>query len=186
MAKRGTTNTSVDENRMNHGVINGFMGSWNSGLAYLIIDGQPVPCDNGATVRSLEACFGRVIAPGHVVNQETIVGKEIHYSVGLWGVLESFSPIDSDEGSQKRVVSRRGSMTWAEAQLGGCITEALFAQKKLNGDTTIHGPDDHDAPQAIVSQGRRAEGLLRREGSIEYIRGAYERTGMEYVEEGSG
>ena len=76
-------------------------------------------------------------------------------------------------------------MSWAEAQLGGCITEGLFAQRKLNGDATIHGPGDHDVLQAIVSQGQRAEGLLRREGSIAYIRAAYKRAGMQYVEEGS-
>ena len=99
MARRGSPSESADKNGVSHGVIDGFSGSWGSGLAYLIIDGQPVPCDNAATVRALEACFGDVIAPGHLVNQESIVGKEICYSVSPWGVLEAFSSIDSDKGS---------------------------------------------------------------------------------------
>ena len=99
MTRRGTTGIPEDKNGMSHGVIDGFSGSWGSGLAHLIIDGQPVPCDNGATVRALEACFGRVIVPGHAVSQESIVGKEICYSVSPWGVLEAFSSIDSDKGS---------------------------------------------------------------------------------------
>ena len=49
---------------MDRGTIDGFSGSWDSGLGYLVIDGQPVPCDNAATVRALEACFGGVITPG--------------------------------------------------------------------------------------------------------------------------
>jgi hypothetical protein len=76
---------------MYRGTIDGFMGSWGSGLAHLIIDGHPVPCDNAATVRALEACFGDVIEPGHTVSQESIVGREIRYSVSHWGVLEAFS-----------------------------------------------------------------------------------------------
>jgi hypothetical protein len=109
MARRGSPNTSVEKNSISHGVIDGFSGSWGSGLAYLIIDGQPVPCDNGATVRALESCFGNVTAPGHLVNQEGIVGREICYSVSPWGVLESFSPVDSDEGSPKEL-SQAGQM----------------------------------------------------------------------------
>jgi len=94
MTRKGTTRISVDKNGMNHGVIDGFSGSWGSGLGYLIIDGVPIPCENGPTVRALEACFGGVIAPGHTVAQETIVGKEIRYSVSPWGTLEAFSPVE--------------------------------------------------------------------------------------------
>ena len=96
MARRGLPGESVDKNSLKHGVIDGFIGTWGSGLGYLVIDGCPVPCDNTATVRALEACFGRVVAPGHLVDQESIVGREIWYQVGLWGVLEAFSPVDDN------------------------------------------------------------------------------------------
>ena len=81
---------------MYRGTIDGFSGSWGSGLGFLIIDSQIVPCDNAATVRALDACFGDVIAPGNTVSQESIVGREIRYSVGLWGVLEAFSPVEKE------------------------------------------------------------------------------------------
>jgi len=93
-----TSRQSEEGNGMRHGVIVGFSGSWGSGLGFLIIDGQPVPCENAATVRALEACFGRVIAPGHLVYQESIVGQEIQYQIGPWGVLEAFSPVDDSHG----------------------------------------------------------------------------------------
>jgi hypothetical protein len=102
MTRRGTTGTPEDKNGMSHGVIDGFMGSWGSGLGYLIIDGQPVPCDNAATVRALDACFGGVMAPGHLVSQESIVGREIWYSVGPCGVLESFGPVDDDSPADEK------------------------------------------------------------------------------------
>jgi hypothetical protein len=91
-------------NSMKHGVIDGFMGSWGSGLAHLIIDGQPVPCDNAATVRALDACFGGVIAPGHTVSQDSIVGREIRYSVSPWGVLETFSQVDDNSPEDEKEV----------------------------------------------------------------------------------
>ena len=81
---------------MDRGTIDGFSGSWSSGLGYLVIDGQPVPCDNAATVRALDACFGGVITPGNTVSQESIVGREIRYSVSPWGVLETFSQVDDN------------------------------------------------------------------------------------------
>jgi hypothetical protein len=81
---------------MDRGTIDGFSGSWGSGLGLLIIDGQPVPCDNAATVRALEACFGGFVAPGHTVRQDSIVGREIRYSVSPWGVLETFSQVDDN------------------------------------------------------------------------------------------
>ena len=87
---------------MYRGTIDGFSGSWGSGLGYLIIDGHPVPCDNAATVRALEACFGDVIEPGHTVSQESIVGREIWYQVGLWGVLEAFSPVDDNSPEDEK------------------------------------------------------------------------------------
>ena len=87
---------------MDRGTIDGFMGSWGSGLAHLIIDGQPVPCDNAATVMALEACFGGVITPGNTVSQESIVGREIRYSVSPWGVLETFSQVDDNSPEDEK------------------------------------------------------------------------------------
>ena len=102
MARRGSPSTSADKNSMNHGTIDGFSGTWGSGLAHLIIDGIPVPCDNGPTVRALDACFGGVIAPGHTVSQESMVGREIWYSVSPWGVLEAFSPVDDSRPADEK------------------------------------------------------------------------------------
>jgi len=102
MARRGSPSTSADKNSQSHGVIDGFMGSWGSGLGYLIIDGQPVPCDNAGMVRALDACFGNVISPGHTVSQESIAGREIWYSVGPCGVLESFGPVDDDSPADEK------------------------------------------------------------------------------------
>lgn len=75
------------------GVIEGFSGNWMSGLGYLIIDGVPVMCENAPTVRSLDECFGDVIAPGHTVNSEAINGKEVIYSVDDMGILMGFTPV---------------------------------------------------------------------------------------------
>ena len=78
---------------VHRGIIEGFHGSWLSGLATLIISGRPVHCDNAPTVRALEGCFGDVIAEGHSVNQKGIVGKDIVYSMDEMGlILEAFTP----------------------------------------------------------------------------------------------
>jgi len=98
MTKRELLNRLAAEGRVGHGVINGFRGSWMSGLGQLVIDGIAIPCDNAPTVRALEAAFGGVIAPGHTVSQEAIQGKEVYYSMDDMGlVLESFTPVDSPE-----------------------------------------------------------------------------------------
>lgn len=72
-------------------------------------------------------------------------------------------------------------MSFEEAMLGIAVTDGLYAQKKLDGDKSIYGPNDHDALQAIVSQGKAAEGILRRNGGEAYIKGAYRRAGQEYA-----
>ena len=85
----------VEKGEMRRGVIRGFRGSWMSGLGYLLIDGVGVPCENAPTVRALDACFGDVIAPGHTVSQEAIIGREIYYSMDEMGlVLGGFTPVD--------------------------------------------------------------------------------------------
>ena len=72
-------------------------------------------------------------------------------------------------------------MSFGEAMLGIAVTDGLYAQRKLDGDKTVYGPDDHDALQAIVSQGKRAEGFLRRNGGEAYIESAYRRAGVAYI-----
>jgi len=70
-------------------------------------------------------------------------------------------------------------MSWSDAVLGMAVTDGLLAQRKLDGDQTIFAPDDPQVLQAIVSQGKRSEGILRRNGCEAYIRGAYLRAGQE-------
>jgi hypothetical protein len=82
------------------GTLNAFHGSWMSGLATLVIDGQPVMCENGATVRALHNCFGDVIAAGHTVDSSAFAGKEIVYSVDDMGVLIGFTPTDEWTGPE--------------------------------------------------------------------------------------
>ena len=75
------------------GIIEGFMGTWMSGLGTLIISGHFVHCENAPTVRALDGCFGDVIAEGHTVNQKSILGKDIVYSMDEMGlILEAFTP----------------------------------------------------------------------------------------------
>jgi len=77
-----------------------FGGSWGSGLGFLEIEdsetGVPerVPCDNGATVRALEAAFGDVITEGHTANGSGYKGQEVYWSYDEFGlVLEAFTPV---------------------------------------------------------------------------------------------
>ena len=82
---------------MQEGTIIGFRGSWNSGIAHLIIqkeDGtiEHIPCDNAPTVRALDSAFENVINANHTVNQNAIKGKKIRYSVDI--VLEGFTPLE--------------------------------------------------------------------------------------------
>ena len=73
--------------------IAGFHGSWGSGLASLTFEsGRSVMCENGQTVRALDACFGDVITEGHCVDQQAIIGKDIVWSMDDLGILEGFTP----------------------------------------------------------------------------------------------
>ena len=78
-----------------------FWGSWGSGLGTLEIEDsetgecEPVPCDNGATVRALEAAFGNVITDGHTANGDGYKGREVYWSLDELGlVLEGFTPVE--------------------------------------------------------------------------------------------
>jgi len=79
-----------------------FRGSWGSGLGSLEIEDSEtgihelVPCDNGATVRALEAAFGDVITEGHTANGDGYKGREVYWSYDEFGlVLEGFTPIEN-------------------------------------------------------------------------------------------
>ncbi len=85
------------------GIILEFRGSWNSGLGALIIQDsiseeiKTVHCENGATVRALEGCFGNVIAEGHSVEQGEDAGyynQEIFYTCDDMGIFEGFTPVE--------------------------------------------------------------------------------------------
>ena len=76
------------------GTIVEFSGSWGSGLGTLWFEEEGVSCENGATVRALEGCFGEVIAAGHTVNQDAIRGQRVVYSVDDMGILIGFTPVD--------------------------------------------------------------------------------------------
>ena len=81
------------------GTIQGFSGSWGSGVGFLSFlndDGSEysVPCDNGATVRALDAAFGDVISPGHCVDVSAICGQRVAWFYDDMGLmLGGFLPV---------------------------------------------------------------------------------------------
>ncbi|MEO0126316.1 MAG: hypothetical protein ABIL44_01030 [candidate division WOR-3 bacterium] len=84
---------------MKKGTILEFRGSWLSGIATLVIKDErgkikEIPCDNTATVRALDACYGNVIQSGRTVSQKPFVGKKIFYEYDEMGlVLGRFVPV---------------------------------------------------------------------------------------------
>lgn len=83
---------------MNKGTIVGFRGSWSSGIAQLVVEDdhgkqQSIPCENTATVRALNACYGNVINSGRTANPRSFIGKKIFYEYGEWGLLGRFIPV---------------------------------------------------------------------------------------------
>jgi hypothetical protein len=88
------------------GKIKEFGGSWQSGLGQLTIeraDGLTVavPCENGATVRALDGCFGDVIGAGHTASiPEHAQDVEVVYSVDDFGILLGFTPVAEWEGPE--------------------------------------------------------------------------------------
>ena len=79
------------------GKITGFTGSAGSGLGTIFIDGKPIMCENSTTVRALDDAFGNVITKDHSVNTSSIIGRTIVYSIGDYGLLEWFRPIDPED-----------------------------------------------------------------------------------------
>ncbi|MGB3479898.1 MAG: hypothetical protein WBB67_12150 [bacterium] len=77
---------------MNRGTILEFMGSWSSGIAILIIKDskgktKKIPCENTATVRALDACYGGVMQSGRTASEQPFVGKRIFYEYDDMGLL---------------------------------------------------------------------------------------------------
>ena len=82
------------------GTIQGFYGTWNSGIARIAIDDRTIPCDNEPTVRALQDLFGEVIQPGHVVDGEAICGHDVVYSVNDLGLLSGLLPAHQWDGDE--------------------------------------------------------------------------------------
>ena len=76
---------------MNKGKIIGFYGTWNSGLAHLKIETKEgvkyIACDNGPTVRALNALFPGFIGKGHTVDNSVIKGQQIEYELDDLGLV---------------------------------------------------------------------------------------------------
>ena len=75
------------------GTIVGFRGSRDSRIAYLVVDGVHVPCDNVATAKCLDACFGNFIVDCHCYDENAIIGKRIRYTVDDFAVLDGLIPV---------------------------------------------------------------------------------------------
>jgi hypothetical protein len=75
-------------------------------------------------------------------------------------------------------------MSYGLMILGIAVSDGLLAQRKLDGDPDIIATDEPRELQAIISQGKRAEAILRRNGDKGrmFLKQAYERGGVEYVE----
>lgn len=75
---------------MERGTIVELRGSWGSGIATLVLDTDKgrvyVPCDNGITVRALNAAFPGFITDGHCVDNSVIEGQEIAYATDDLGL----------------------------------------------------------------------------------------------------
>ena len=78
-----------------------FRGSWNSGLGELVLENEDktvttIPCDNGPTVRGLQAAFGDFITPNHTASGPGPIGQWIYWSYDDMGlVLGGFIPFDN-------------------------------------------------------------------------------------------
>lgn len=82
------------------GIIRGMQGSYGSGIAILILADprggrvSHVPCDNGPTVRALDAAFGGVIGHDHTIRPGAVIGREIAYRTDECGLLYDFEPAE--------------------------------------------------------------------------------------------
>ena len=71
------------------GTLKTFKGSWNSGIAHVILqDGTSIPCENAPTVRLFGQLFpGFIIDQSHTVNPNVLDGIEVYYSTDDLGLL---------------------------------------------------------------------------------------------------
>ena len=75
------------------GTIVGFRGRRDSRIAYLVVNGVHLPCDNVATAKCLHACLDNFIVNGHSYDENAIIGKRIRYTVDDFCVLEGLIPV---------------------------------------------------------------------------------------------
>ncbi len=75
-------------------------------------------------------------------------------------------------------------MTYADSIACRAIKDGLLAERKLHGDPDVIATSDHEELQHLISQGKRMEELMRDLGKTDWIKAAYERAGVSYVEQG--
>lgn len=84
------------------GIVEDFERTWGSGIGILVLkDGTRIPCENGPTVRALEACYPGFITDGHVVDVEAIKGQSIQYELTDWGTLAWLLPDGFSEETER-------------------------------------------------------------------------------------
>ena len=74
-------------------------------------------------------------------------------------------------------------MSWADSIAAGAVQDGLLAQRRLDGDPDVLATDDHEELQRIISQGKRMEGVLREQGKEDWIKMAYKKARVRYIEE---
>jgi len=93
------------------GTIKDFKGTWNSGIATLILLSDNnvenrVYCENASTVRALDAMFPGFIAEGHRANPDAIKDKVVFYSLEYgfinWILPEEFADFEFIEQYNKQ------------------------------------------------------------------------------------
>jgi len=104
---------------VNRDKIKALHGSFGSGLASLSFEsGRSVCCDNGPTVRALQAATdegdgGRAIGPGHTINNEGIKGLDIIWFEDDLGLILGGFALVSDH-PELEVIPLGGSAEIAE------------------------------------------------------------------------
>jgi hypothetical protein len=82
------------------GEIEGFIGTWSSGLAQLLVRNgrglHTINCENAATVRALDAAFGNVITSDHCVDVDAIRGRKVECVIDDFGLMAGFNVVDVD------------------------------------------------------------------------------------------
>jgi hypothetical protein len=84
---------------MKTGKIVGFRGTWDSGIAFLLIEDtneyvNHIPCDNSPTVRALNCMFPDFITYNHEVDVKAIIGQYIRYETDNMNILSGIDYAD--------------------------------------------------------------------------------------------